>query len=349
MWRLLKDNIRDPFRHFAVEEALTRGIDDGITPPTLRLRQAEPSVWIGVYQYPDEDVDVAYCTAKGIKIVRRPNPGGAVYQDSGSFCYSLFFPKGSAPPAQDGNKKDVFSRLGVKEAGEFYAITGKAVIDTCRDFGVRAELSPVNDVTIGGRKVYGSAQVEFYSAFVHSGTFLVKTDLEEMERCLKPSQLKFKDKGFSSVRERVINLCDAAGKDIEIAAVMEKLAQHLAEVLQVEFYEDGLSPGEISLVDKLYAEKYADPAWTSRKKDSYDTVVSTKSRSGVITLEISLEGEIIVDLNVKGDFLVPDQGELKRVIDVLRGKRLGEVSAVVEPSRLPADIKESLIGLLSDI
>jgi lipoate-protein ligase A len=375
MWRLLKDGIRDPYRHFAVEEALTRGIDDGITPPTLRLRQAEPSVWIGVYQYPDQDVDVDYCTKKGIKIVRRPNPGGAVYQDSGSFCYSLFFPKGSATPAQEGptghlsallserrgfpqfpgysaqdsNKKDVFSRLEVKEAGEFYAITGKAVIETCRDFGVRAEFSPVNDVTIGGRKVYGSAQVEFYSAFVHSGTFLVKTDLEEMERCLKPSQLKFKDKGFSSVRDRVINLCTAAGKDIEIAAVMEKLVQHLAEVLQVEFYEDGLSPGEISLVDKLYAEKYADPAWTFRKKDSYDTVVSTKSRSGVITLEISLEGEIIVDLNVKGDFLVPDQGELKRVIDTLRGKRLGEVSAVVEPSRLPGDIRESLIGLLRGI
>ncbi len=338
MWRLLQDDIRDPYRHFAVEEALSRGIDEGITPSTLRLRQAEPSVWIGVYQYPDEDVDVDYCTKKGIKIVRRPNPGGAVYQDGGSFCYSLFFPK-----------KELFNRLGVKEAGEFYAITGKAVIETCRDFGVQAELSPVNDVTIGGRKVYGSAQVEFYSAFVHSGTFLVKTDLEEMERCLKPSQLKFKDKGLFNVKDRVINLCTAAGKDIEIAAIMEKLVQHLAEVLQVEFYEGGLSPGEISLVDKLYAEKYADPAWTFRKKDSYDTVVSTKSRSGVITLGISLEGEIIVDLNVKGDFLVPDQGELKRVMEALRGKRLGEAGVVIDTSRLPGDIRESLIGLLRDI
>jgi hypothetical protein len=47
---------------------------------------------------------------------------------------------------------------------------GQAVVATCSEYGVQAAPSLVNDVTIGRRKVYGSAQVEFYSAFVHSGT-----------------------------------------------------------------------------------------------------------------------------------------------------------------------------------
>lgn len=337
-WRLLKDGIRDPFLHFAVEEALLRGIDDGVTSPTLRMRRTEPSVWIGVYQYPDEDVDVDYCAAKGIKIVRRPNPGGAVYQDSGSFCYSLFCPK-----------EFLFKGLNVREAEQLYPLLGQAVIETCRDFGVKAELSPVNDITIGGRKVYGSAQVEFYSAFVHSGTFLVKTDLEEMERCLKPSRLKFSDKGFHDVKGRVINLYEAVGRDIEIAEVMEKLVFHMSDVLQVDFHEAGLSEAEVQAADALYNEKYAKPAWTFRKKDAYAVVVSTKARSGVITLEVSLEGETIVGVHVKGDFLVSDQGELSRVMGALEGKNLPDAPIVVESSRLPVDVRETLIELLKSI
>ena len=337
-WRLLKDGIRDPYRHFAIEEALLRGIDTGETVPTLRLRQVEPSVFIGVYQYAEEDVDVAYCAAKSIKIVRRPNPGGAVYQDAGSFCYSLFCPK-----------EFLFKRANVHEAEQLYPIIGRAVIETCRDFGVKAELSPVNDITIGGRKVYGSAQVEFYGAFVHSGTFLVKTDLEEMERCLKPSRLKFSDKGFQDVKSRVINLCDAIGKDIEISEVMEKLVFHMGEFLQVDFYEAGLMAEEIQAADSLYNEKYSDPAWTFRKKDSYTVVVSTKARSGVITLEVSLEGDVMMDVHIKGDFLVPDQGELSRVISSLKGKSFFIASEIAADSCLPVDIREALSGLLKSI
>lgn len=337
-WRLLKDGIRDPFRHFAVEEALLRGIDTGETVPTLRLRQVEPSVFIGVYQYAEEDVDVAYCKAKGIKIVRRPNPGGAVYQDTGSFCYSLFCPK-----------KYLFNCAGISKAEQLYPKIGQVIIETCRDFGVEAELSPVNDITIGGRKVYGSAQVEFYGAFVHSGTFLVKTDLDEMEKCLKPSQLKFSDKGFRDVKSRVINLCDAAGKDIEIPEVMAKIVLHMAEFLQVEFYESGLTEEEIQAVDKLYQEKYAVPAWTFREKDSYGVVVSMKARSGVITLEAALDGDMIADIHIKGDFLVSDQGELERVMAALKGKRLTDAPGVVAGSCLPVDIKEALRELVMSI
>jgi len=337
-WRLLKDSVRDPYRHFAIEEALLRGIDEGFTPPTLRLRQAEPSVWIGVYQYPEEDVDIKYCEEKGIKIVRRPNPGGAVYQDEGSFCYSLFFPK-----------ETVFNRLHIEKPEQLYAIAGKAVIDTCREYGVHAELSPINDITINGRKVYGSAQVQLYSGFVHSGTFLVKTDIDEMERCLIPSMLKYIDKGFRGVKERVINLCDAVGKDIQIEEVMEKLACHIARILGVDFRPGLLSDEEIKLVDSLYEEKYSKKEWTYRKREEYNTVISTKSRSGVITVGVSLDNEIITALEIKGDFLVPDQQELIRMISLLKGKPLSAVQGIVNAGRLPDDVGESLIGLFKDI
>jgi hypothetical protein len=44
------DGISDAHHHFAVEEALVRLVDEGISPPTLRLRQVQRAVFVGVYQ-----------------------------------------------------------------------------------------------------------------------------------------------------------------------------------------------------------------------------------------------------------------------------------------------------------
>jgi lipoate-protein ligase A len=76
-WRLLLDDIRQPFLHFSVEESVLNGVDEGTSPPTLRLRRSDPSVWIGIYQLPEEDVDLEYCAQRSLPIVRRYNPGGA--------------------------------------------------------------------------------------------------------------------------------------------------------------------------------------------------------------------------------------------------------------------------------
>jgi lipoate-protein ligase A/predicted transcriptional regulator len=211
-WRLLRDGVLDPFLHFAVEEAIVRGVDEGTSPETLRLRQVDPSVFIGVYyQEPDEDVNLAWCEERGIPIIRRQNPGGAVYQDRGSFCYSATF------------RRDQFERWGMSDAGGLYEKAGRAVVNACAANGATAKARPVNDVEIDGRKVYGSAQLDWYGAFVHSGTFLVHTDIEAMSPALKPSMLKFADKASSSIRERVVNLAEAAGRALQVGHVMSAL------------------------------------------------------------------------------------------------------------------------------
>ena len=62
-----------------------------------------------------------------------------------------------------------------------------------------------------------------------------------------------------------------------------------------------------------------------------------------------MEGGTIADLEIKGDFLIPNQEELMRVIQTIKGRRVDTISSIVESSRLPTDIKKSLIGLLKNI
>ncbi len=121
-WRLLQDGVNEARHHFAVEEALARLVDDGHTPPTLRLRQVHPAVFVGVHQNTPSEVDVAYCRAHDIQIVRRMNGGGAVYHEMGSFCFSAFFRRDLLTQSDEG----------------LYRLFAAPVIRTCADYGIQA-------------------------------------------------------------------------------------------------------------------------------------------------------------------------------------------------------------------
>jgi lipoate-protein ligase A len=337
-FRLLRDGIRDPFRHFAVEETILRGVDESTSPPTLRLRQVQPSVWIGIYQVPEEDVDLDYCREHRLPVVRRYNPGGAVYQDEGSFCYSLFF-----------RHRELFDRLRITNPMELYPLLDQAVIDTCAEYGVEAVHSPVNDVTIHGRKVYGSAQVEWYEAFVHNGTFLVSTNRDAMEHALRPSKLKFADKGFTNIRDRVINLSEAAGHPIPVQEVMERLAGQIAHRLDIDLAPGSLLPQETIQAEELWGKKYVRPDWTFRHQPSYTSILSTKAPSGVITLEATLDGSILQQVNVKGDFLLVRQEDLRVLLEQMKGLTPATAATLAQRSPLPKDVRESLAKLLQDL
>ncbi|HUX38892.1 MAG TPA: biotin/lipoate A/B protein ligase family protein [Rectinemataceae bacterium] len=336
--RLLRDGELRPARHFAIEEAILRGVAEGSSPPTLRIRRSIPAVWIGLFQRPEEDVDVEVARALDVPIIRRYNPGGAVYQDEGTLCYSLFF-----------SKAPFFESLGIEAPASLYSILGGAAIRALRRFGAAAELSPVNDVTIGGRKVYGSAQVEHYSAFVHSGSFLLSCDLDRMATLLRPSALKYADRGFSSVRERVINLSELAGSPVSPEAFAEALVTELSVAMCFELVESGLTEREYEETERLLVEKYGRPEWTYRRGERSARVLSRRSPSGVMTLAATLDGNRIERAELRGDFLVADLRGLESWVASLAGLSIPEAIARVTEAGLPADLATTLVALLEEL
>jgi lipoate-protein ligase A len=336
-WRLLEDGIEDPILHFAMEETLLRRVAEERSEPTLRLRHTLPSVWIGVYQDPGEDVNLDYCREKGLSLVRRPNPGGTVYQDSGTFCYSAFFP--NAP---------TLGTFGVRETRDLYGILGAWVTDFCATFGVTAEASPVNDVVVGRRKVYGSAQIELGSAIAHSGTFLIHADLDAMEAALQPSRLKFADKGFTRVRDRVMNLADAAGRPISIEEAMDRLVQAFETSLPVLLEPGGLTSEEREEAEALLRSKYATREWTFPSRKPFVTSLATKAPSGVVMLDLGLEGDRIESIDVRGDFLLERQEDLAAFLGDVRCQNEMNAHAILRKSPLPSDLKDALAQLIHE-
>ena len=332
-WRLLDDGINEARHHFAVEEALARLVDEGHTPPTLRMRQVRPAVFVGAYQNTWSEVDVDYCQTHNIQIVRRANGGGAVYHEMGSFCFSAFF------------RRNLFSQ----NDEELYRLFATPTIRTCADYGVIAHFQGRNDVLVGERKIFGSAQLSWYGAFVQSGTFLVNIDFEAMARALKPSALKFAGKPAHSIQERVTSLSGEVGRGMETREVMSRFADHAADVLGIRLVPGDLTPQEQTLAVELLAVKYNTDAWNFGSRPEYQVTVADRAVEGVISLSADMEGETIRKVRINGDLLLSARSGLENLERSLTGCSLQKAQTVVQAASLSAGIRESLFRLLAKL
>jgi lipoate---protein ligase len=332
-WRLLDDGIHEARHHFAMEEALARLVDEGRSPPTFRLRQVDPAVFVGAYQDTWSEVDVDYCQAHGIQIVRRANGGGAVYHEMGSFCFSAVFRRDFFPQSDE----------------ELYPLFASLAIRTCADYGIEAEYHGRNDVLVHGRKLYGSAQLSWYDAFIHSGTFLVNIDLEAMERALTPPALKFAGKSARNIRERVTTLSIEVGRVLVPREVMDRLVGHAADVLGVKLVPGDLTNEEQALAAELLAVKYSTDEWNLGSRQEYQVTVADRAEAGVISLSADMEGGTIRKVHITGDLLLSDRRAMDDIERALTGCSLEGARAAVQTAALSANIRESLVRLLDKL
>ncbi len=332
-WRLLIDGVHEARRHFAVEEALARLLDEGHSPPTLRLRRVYPAVFVGVNQNTWTEVNVLYCQANGIQIVRRMNGGGAVYHEMGSFCFSAFF------------QRDFLAQTDE----ECYRLFAIPIIRTCADYGVAAQFGGRNDVLVGNRKIYGSAQFSWYRAFVQSGTFLINMNFEAMQQALTPPAIKFSNKPVQSVRERVTSLSQEVGRELDPQEVMERFSQHAADVLGIRLVPGELSEAEETLAAELLAVKYGTDKWNFGSPLECQITVADRSDEGVLSLSADIEDNRIKNARITGDILFSQREDLDSLEQSLAGCTIEEAITTVKAALLSTSIRETLIRLLEKL
>jgi len=328
-WRLLDDGIHEARHHFAIEEAIARLLDEGHSKPTLRLRQVNPAVFIGVHQNTWDEVDVDYCRENGIQIVRRMNGGGAVYHEMGSFCFSAFFPR----------------ELFAQTDQELYRLFAEPVICTLADYGIVAEFGGRNDILTKNRKIFGSAQFSWYSAFVQSGTFLVNMNFEAMQLALTPHQLKFSGKTVHSISERVTSLSSEVERIISTRDVMELFSNHFSSIFGVVLTPGELSSTEQKLAFELLESKYGTDQWNFGTKLEFEINIAEKTNDGVISLSVELEELVIKKIRITGDILLSQHSLLKDLERELTGNSINQAREIVKLTNLPVYLNQAITRL----
>ncbi len=252
-FRLIQFSVNDAFTNMAIDEAILIAVSEKKVLPTLRFYCWNPSaISIGTFQSMNDEVDVEKCKAMGVDVIRRITGGGAVYHDAkGEVTYSISVPVGH--------------RLAPSDILESYRIICNGIVEGLKQFGIDAQFSPINDVTVGERKISGNAQTRRRGVLLQHGTILVDFDPETMFSLLKVPDEKIRDKKIKAVRRRVTSIKHELGRNVPLDEVAEVMLHAFEKALNIELIEDKLTEYELELVDKIKKDRYQNPNWNFKR------------------------------------------------------------------------------------
>jgi len=227
--------------NLALDEALLVAAEEQGAGPMVRLwEQPDLAVVLGASSRWREEVRVELCRAEGVAIARRSSGGGVVVIGPGALNVAVVLPVTAAPGLG-----------GVVEAQRFVL---ERIAAAVRALGPPVEVLGSGDLTLGRRKVAGSAQRRLRHHFLVHATILYRSPLDRIARSLEPPRRAPSYRQGRAHEEFVTNL------DLPRAALAAALrCAWLPPVRPVVE-----APVPEATVRGLVAAKFGDPAWIER-------------------------------------------------------------------------------------
>lgn len=248
----------------AVDEAILRAVAAGRTMPTLRLYAWEPPCLSLGRAQEITDVDLDAVHAAGFDLVRRSTGGKAILHVD-ELTYSVIAPQDE--PRVDGDIVESYRHLSaaLTRGLERLGIPGLAadrrkpppLAGEAREEGpVCFEVPSDYEITAGGRKLVGSAQMRSRGMVLQHGALPLYGDIARI--C--PLLTVHPDPAH--VRARATTVEQALGRMVTWEEVAEAMVVGFAEELNLH-----LEPGELTDEERIEAqdlriEKYATDEWT---------------------------------------------------------------------------------------
>ena len=282
----------DPF-YFALE-SVSLELLDKLNEDICFLWNVHPAVIIGKNQLLENEINLDALETYGVDVFRRPSGGGAVFSDPGCIKYSFI---------SNSMTKD-----------EMYVKSLTLIKDFLETFGIKAEFTGRNDLTVDGYKFSGNAYYQTKLGKALHGTILYDTDMTVLSKVLNPSKEKLQSKGVTSVRSRVTNLKDFVGLDLE------DFRGQLHTYLNKNTYL--LTSKEEVKVEK-YRKPFETKEWIYGNNPPYDMKRKKKYPYGEIEIHLSIKNNKIKDIKFYGDFFSMATN-LTILINELKGLKLDE-------------------------
>jgi lipoate-protein ligase A len=292
---------------------------NGDTADTVILVSPEqPYVCIGYHQDLEKEVDLAYCRAHGLPVLRREVGGGAVYLDAGQLFAQWVFRTGHLSGSLEAR----------------FELFVKPLVETYRALGIDAYYRPINDVQVGGKKIGGTGAAEIGLADVVVGSLMFSFDKASMSRVLKVSSEKMRDKIFESLDQYMTTMAEQLEGLPDRQEVKRLYIQKCAEALEAE-----IVPGEWTAAEEAVAgsmdARFTSDEWLYQRGGLRQTGVKIhedvrvvegelKSPGGLIRVTARLREGQIDDLSFSGDFTMLPAPALGRLEEAVQGLRLDQ-------------------------
>ncbi|MGI5936007.1 MAG: lipoate--protein ligase [Oscillospiraceae bacterium] len=261
----------DAYRNLAIDEHLLNTLKPGEA--ALLFYINHNAVIIGRNQNPWRECNLAALEEDGVQLVRRCSGGGAVYHDRGNLNYSFIAHR---------DRYDEKRQAGL-------------ILSALAEFGINAEATGRNDLTVNGYKFSGSAYCARGENRQHHGTLLINSNLSKMQRYLTVSAQKLRSKGISSVRSRVCNLTEFCS-GLTAEGIVEKLKSAIGGE-ELAFTQEDFK--EIELLKK----RNESWEWRMGETPNFDYSFEKRFSWGTVELCLSVEGGTVSNAALYTDAL----------------------------------------------
>jgi lipoate-protein ligase A len=260
-WQLIVEP--EPLRgawNMAMDEHLFRLAESSPRTFLRFYRWERPTASLGYSQEAPRVVDVDFCRARGIDIVRRMTGGKLVLHDR-----EVTYAVASADAA-----------IFTETLRDSYRLISRALLKGLERLGLSARLAetspaayikgtmpcfafPARDeIETGGRKIAGSAQKRTGPLFLQHGSIPLEKDEALLSAVSRP--------GESPEGLGMTSLSEALGRRIDFDAAVGPLVQGFADFFGVAFERFTLTAADREAVRALEASKYAADEWTFRSR-----------------------------------------------------------------------------------
>ncbi len=253
----------------AIDEAILTAVAEGEAPPTLRFfAWHPPCLSIGYNQSMRAKVDMTRCRQMGVDVVRRPTGGRAILHTD-ELTYSIVAPQGE--PRVAGGVVESYRRLSTGLVRGL-RLLGVNVTQAEAGHGQAADISAAcfdapsaYEVTAGGKKLVGSAQVRRRGAVLQHGSLPLQGDITRIFDYLVVPSEERRQELRRELQARATSLELVLGRVVPFAQAVEALVRGFSEELNLHLEPGELSPHELTLVQQFRREKYTAEAWNFRK------------------------------------------------------------------------------------
>jgi lipoate-protein ligase A len=321
--RVIDSGVTEGRLNIALGQALIERHRAGEMSDTLRFLRFPPTALIGRHQALAQEVNVDFCRAQGIGLVRRITGGGAIFLDPGQLGWELVIHR---------------STLGGGSLGEFTRTLCEAAAAGLRRLGVDARFRPRNDIEVDGRKLGGTGGFFDGDTLFFQGTVLVDLDPELMVSALKVPQAKLAKRSLDSAAQRVVTLNELMGDDCPPRSqIQAALVKGFEEGLGLEAQDAELDEEHLAMARTLYEEEIGlDEFVTEIEEPAAARGVLRGEHSGpggTVRTHVRLQGPAqnrIGSALITGDFFVTPPRVVYDLEGALRGVFLEDMDATLD-------------------
>lgn len=268
-WRLLITPARPGAWNMAVDEALLNSVYQGLSPPILRLYSWEPACLSLGYAQPMSDVDLSLLSEHGWQVVRRPTGGRAILHTD-ELTYSVITPNDE--PRLAGSILQSYHRIAHALLQALWILgipaqsneSSESVTHSKTAGPVCFEVPSNYEITVGGKKLIGSAQARKREGILQHGSLPLHGDLARITQVLFYEDQQERKSAAARLLERATTVADVLGHHITWESASQAFRQAFSQTLNLELQPQELSSIETTLVANLVDDKYNHPAWTNR-------------------------------------------------------------------------------------